>query len=315
MRDDTPIPTSATDGTPLWARPENAAELELVASYLSGLLGPAESDEVRNRLAQDTAFAELAAPLIDAFAAPPRSRDEKERSWQELSRRLGLDDGPAQAREAHPTAHRSGARAQGFVRLTSTAAANVDGAGPPRTGAGGRPTIPVPFRRRVVVAATAAAAALWLLVYVPHDPRRWAASARRWRAEVAEAYETGRAGEGVRLVDGTLVFARQGSRIDYDGFSRDRRVVRMSGAARFEVAGEGGAPFIVETANAAIATRGTVFVRVDSAATQIRTHVSLREGRAELWARDSGATPLLLQGHESAHVDGGDPPVRDGAGE
>jgi ferric-dicitrate binding protein FerR (iron transport regulator) len=72
------------------------ADVELVTRFLNRQLDPDEDARVRARIENDAAFREFAAPLIIAWSVPPRSErqprpaGEKERMWDEFTRRAGF---------------------------------------------------------------------------------------------------------------------------------------------------------------------------------------------------------------------------------
>ena len=78
--------------------PANAADIELITSYLNGQLDPERAEAVRTRLAEDAAFHYLAAPLILAWSVPkhlerfPRPEGEWERALADFKRRVGFGE-------------------------------------------------------------------------------------------------------------------------------------------------------------------------------------------------------------------------------
>lgn len=86
-------------------REEEAARLEretdpdmaLVSDYVSGELDPDREAEVRRRIATDPEFRALAAPLLAVYADRPAleyDRDDLARSWEEITRRIGIAANP-----------------------------------------------------------------------------------------------------------------------------------------------------------------------------------------------------------------------------
>ena len=80
--------------------PANAADIELITSYLNGQLDPERAEAVRTRLAEDAAFHYLAAPLLLAWSVPkhverfPRPEGEWERALADFKRRVGFGEPP-----------------------------------------------------------------------------------------------------------------------------------------------------------------------------------------------------------------------------
>jgi ferric-dicitrate binding protein FerR (iron transport regulator) len=72
------------------------ADVELVTRFLNRQLDPDQDARVRARIENDAAFREFAAPLIIAWSVPPRwerqprPAGEKERMWDEFTKRAGF---------------------------------------------------------------------------------------------------------------------------------------------------------------------------------------------------------------------------------
>ena len=65
----------------------------LLVDYLAGELPAAKAAEVRERLANDPEFREMARPLMDVWnapVAPALTPEELRRSWLDVRRRAGL---------------------------------------------------------------------------------------------------------------------------------------------------------------------------------------------------------------------------------
>ena len=86
-------------------REEEAARLEretdpdmaLVSDYVSGELDADREAEVRRRIATDPEFRALAEPLLAVYADRPAleyDRDDLARSWEEITRRIGIAANP-----------------------------------------------------------------------------------------------------------------------------------------------------------------------------------------------------------------------------
>lgn len=71
-------------------------DIELIVEYLNKHLDPERTEQVRQRLEDDEAFRDLAAPLLLTWSIPkhlerhPRPAGELERSWDEFTRRAGF---------------------------------------------------------------------------------------------------------------------------------------------------------------------------------------------------------------------------------
>jgi hypothetical protein len=80
--------------------PADAADIELITSYLNGQLDPERAAAVRTRLEEDEAFHYLAAPLLLAWSVPkhlerfPRPEGEWERAFADFKRRVGFPNWP-----------------------------------------------------------------------------------------------------------------------------------------------------------------------------------------------------------------------------
>lgn len=81
--------------------PADAADIELITSYLNRQLSPEHTEAVRKRLEEDADFRYLAEPFLLAWSVPthlerhPRPEGEWERAFEDFKRRTGFPDRPA----------------------------------------------------------------------------------------------------------------------------------------------------------------------------------------------------------------------------
>jgi len=101
------------------------------------------------------------------------------------------------------------------------------------------------------------------------------------------------------LSDGTEVLLSANSQLEYNpSFSADKREVKLTGEARFNVAKDAQRPFIVHTEQIQTQVLGTVFDV--KAYPQARPDVTLYEGRVEVSL--NGVSPRLMQPGEQAFL-------------
>lgn len=256
---------------------ETDPDMAMLSDYLIGELDEEQSLAVRNRIATDPEFRELAAPLLAVYADRPPLVDDPEevkRSWEKLSRRLGIGGAAPQASDP------------GIERFRAGVARNK------RTA----------WRRGLMVAA-----AFVGIAALPQLGARFAS----WRDS---AQRTAWGETATRpLPDGSV--AELGSRtrlVQIGDFISGERWVVLRGEATFTVAPIAGRPFVVRTQSADIRVTGTVFhVRAyDNDATAI----TVTEGSVSVRARGTDGKPfgtaVTLAAGEKARVFQGFPPER-----
>lgn len=105
------------------------------------------------------------------------------------------------------------------------------------------------------------------------------------------------------LADGTRVYLNSGSSLEFPSrFARERRTVRISGEAYFEVAGNAEWPFVVETGEMGVRVLGTEF-NVKSYADEPGVQTTLVEGSVAI-LRGGKAVRTLEPGEQSYYEKG-----------
>ena len=94
------------------------------------------------------------------------------------------------------------------------------------------------------------------------------------------------------LADGSLVALHEDSKLEIISFDEERREIRITGKAYFDIKRDESRPFIIHTENAKVQVLGTSFV-VDSYGSQ--TMVSVESGLVELSREYDGSEPLSVQ--------------------
>lgn len=220
--------------------------LELYFSRIAPNGVPAELEtSVREWFAQGSYVEEKYAALENAFEKHitynPEPSEEAFRSWIETMHRLGMPISDELMKS---------------VRL--------------------RPLRTVRLKR---VALRAAAVALPLLLAVGFYFLNGVLSADG--GLVAESVPAGVSLREVALPDGSRVWLKTGSTIEFaDGFARQRRVA-LSGEAFFDVAHDGGRAFIVDAGDVTVRVTGTGF-NVDARPGQENIKVTLYEGSVKV---------------------------------
>jgi transmembrane sensor len=224
---------------------------ESVARVLAGAAEPGEADQVRARLAENAAEAELLALLDRAIPAPP--------TWE---------IGAAKVEVALKKVNAERARlAPGAPRLRLVRAAAT---------------------QRKWMPMTLAAAAVLLLAAMAVWPRLRGQDADPAAKDLAV---TTRAGERVSLslADGTRIVVAPLSSVHVPASSQDgagAREVELTGQAMFEVRHNADRPFVVRTPNATVEDIGTTFTVRDAGTDTVVVRVT--EGSVRMASR--GAT-------------------------
>lgn len=142
---------------------------------------------------------------------------------------------------------------------------------------------PVYLRPGLIAAGVAVALAIGFLVVQ--------ANRRSETSGIATYSSEGSKIRTIRLADGSRVTLDSSSEMRVDLGGDERRVVLLSGRARFFVAHDREHPFVVTVGDDAVVARGTVF---DVRATPGATEVALIEGAVDLERRERAAPPRLL---------------------
>ncbi|GAC1698790.1 MAG: hypothetical protein NVS9B3_16120 [Gemmatimonadaceae bacterium] len=292
--------------------PRHDDDVALIVRYLGGSLSHAEAIRVTRRLEEDRAFAQLAAPLMESWHAPPQTDEELESGLADIRRRavvhragwvdaLAVDDatdshgrGPAPVRTADPEV--------AYAPVAYTPLASIPVASTPVAF-----TPPRPRWRLRRWHPVAVVLAVYLFgggvrrVMVGRSPVD-----RQDIANIVAAFDAGRRGDEFVLPDGTRVVATVGAVLDSAGFTLAHRLVRLTGGATFHVTRDTHSAFAVETANALVTAAGTVFVvRSDTTNGTPRTTVELKSGTVAVRSRTAAGRELTLQAGQSASVVGG----------
>lgn len=208
-------------------------DLALLSRYVDGELDARERESVERRLESDPDFQRLADPLLAVARVPPlapaMSREELERQWLELRRRIGLPEIPG-----HPVPDAGSRVVRQAVEWRRRAGGGVG--------------------RRVLQGA---AAVLVLALGAPLAGNWYERTFDYQRVETAA-----NASAEVALPDGSRATLAGGStlRFRHDFAAGGPRRVFLDGEAGFSVVrGESTAPFEVHAAGAVITVVGTGF--------------------------------------------------------
>jgi len=215
---------------------KNEPSWALLARYVSGQCSSGEARRVEAWVRADPAREQVIEELRsiwDAADEPPRGPDapvDVEAGWEEVRTAMESADGSEPAPDRPPESQSSSPRRR-----------------PVRRRAPG-------WRVGAVVAMLLLVAGLGAVLWTgeaddePSDPA--------YRTVITEPGERSR----VQLADGSSVMLNVDSRLRLPSpFRGDRRVVRLTGEAYFEVEADPDRPFIVQTETASVRVRGTTF--------------------------------------------------------
>ena len=235
-------------------------DMALVSDYLSGELTEEQNAMVREKLVKDPAFRDLAEPLMLAYEHAPRRaplpREELERRWLELRRRIGLPDIPGHERK--PDAEMTRFRSE--VEHTKRSS-----------------------RKRMIFAF----AAVMVLTLVPPGLML----VNKIRSSQVERTAWGST-EIMSLRDGSRATLQSGTRLVQIGEASVGREYVLTGEAAFEVT-PGTTPFVVWTGSASITVTGTKFTV--HAYSYEPTQLSVSEGSVVVQPRNEDGDPFGLQ--------------------
>lgn len=219
-------------------------DFALVADYAAGELDAEAASAVEKRMETDPAFADLAAPVLLAWQAPPVtepvSREELTRAWLQLRRRAGM---PPVAGQSEPAVLDDLAAFQARVERARTRR----------------------LRRRVLRAA----AVIAFLLVAPYALIKYRAVGGATGLDqelkgfvgipMDRMQQTTFQPMTNRLPDGsTWMGLEPGTSVSYLKDFRTGRLVYFSGSARFEIA-KGKDEFTIHTLGAEITVVGTSF--------------------------------------------------------
>lgn len=157
---------------------------------------------------------------------------------------------------------------------------------------------PAPARRISLLPRLMRVAALLVILLVP--------AFFVWRylsAPVEELVATGRGTTEISLSDGTNITLNEGATLTYPTrFDGDRRTVRLTGEAWFEVAHDRTKPFIVEAGNVRLQVVGTAFL-VNTKTARGTREVILAEGALKVFYETQPTESVMLRPGDRVETD------------
>ena len=249
----------------------------LLARYVEGTCPPDEIRRVEAWMRADPSRRQLVGTLRDIWEAaerPPRPGDTEvdvEDAWRQVQAEMttGDPDASAAATDRPARSGRSGDEARTRRRPARRRASGW------RVGA--------VAGLLLLVGGLWLAQSLWSPAGTPADPAA--------RTVVTEPGERSR----VQLADGSSVMLNVDSKLRLPStFAPERRVVRLTGEAYFEVEANPERPFIVRTENASVTVRGTAF-NVRGYPDEKEVQVAVTEGGVSVRPERAGAEPSAVE--------------------